>query len=174
MGENISEKKRQGIYKNGEWDVKNLKFLADFMRLSGNTTTTLAQKVGIGRQAIYNYFKRDDMSIQMIHKIIESNGCKIKFVMERPEPTDSDVIIRLNNYFFRNLPEGVQFGKLYFVNLAMQRYMISAKDICEKLGCARSTVSAWFASDNMMISYVYDICTAFDLKLKIEITPKDE
>lgn len=174
MSEETPHKKNQGIYKSGEWDVKNLRFLADFMRLSGNTTTTLAQKVGIGRQAIYNYFKRDDMSIQMIYKIIESNGCKIRFIMERPEPADSDVIIRLNNYFLKNLPEGIKFGKLYFVNLAMQRYLITAKDICEKLGCARSTVSAWFTTDNMMISYVYRICEAFDLKLKIEITPKDE
>lgn len=166
--------KKGGIYENGEWKVNRLKFLTEFMRQTCNTTSSIAKKVGVGRQAIYNYLLRDDMSLKMVHQIMDSCGCKIMFSLEKPEEENGNLVIRLNNYFMRNLPEGIRIGRLSFLSIAMQRYGITGKDLSEKLHIARSTISTWFVTDNVMISHIYNICEAYGMELKVTITDKDE
>ena len=165
--------KRSKIYNNGEWDVKYLKFLTDFMRETGNTTSTLAAKLGIGRQAMYNYLVRDDMRLSVIENIMDACGCQIRYSLEKPESTSGNVVMHLKDYMFRNVPDGVTIGRLWFLSVAMQRYGITGKEIADRLGLSRSTVSTWFATNNVLISHIYKICEAFGLEMKIEITMKE-
>lgn len=162
-----------GIYDNGEWKVERLKFLTEFMRQTCNTTSSIAKKVGIGRQAIYNYLIRDNMSLKMVHQIMDACNCKIVFSMQKPEEENRNIVIKLNDEFCRYWPEKMRLSKMSFLTIAMSRYGISAKEISEKLHIARSTISTWFVTDNVMISHIYDICEAFGLELKIVITDKD-
>lgn len=165
--------KNKAIYNNGDWKVKNLKFLVQFMQATNNTTSTIAQAVGVTRQAIYNYLLRDDMSTDFIFKIMDALGFKISFKMmkkgEEKLMKKSNVAIKLNDYFYNVIPDNYNVGKLYFIQAAMQRYHFAGKDIAEKLGIGRNTVCCWFARDCVMISHVYNICKAFDLELKIDI-----
>lgn len=41
-----------GVFVNGQWQVKNLKFLAEFMNQTGLTTGDIAKGVGLVRNSV--------------------------------------------------------------------------------------------------------------------------
>ena len=45
-------------YQDGKWNLTHLKFLTDFMEETGLTTATVAELVGISRQAVYYWFMK--------------------------------------------------------------------------------------------------------------------
>ena len=61
-------------YQDGQWNLVHLKFLTDFMEETGLTTAAVAELLGISRQAVYYWFKKDDVKISVIYKLFEVYG----------------------------------------------------------------------------------------------------
>ena len=51
---------------NGQWQVKNLKFLAEFMNQTGLTTGDIAKGVGLLRNSVTRWFMVDDTTLSRI------------------------------------------------------------------------------------------------------------
>ena len=75
-------------YQDGQWNRVHLKFLIDFMEETGLTTASVAELVGISRQAVYYWFKKDNVRISMIYKLFEACGYKIEFDLIKARPTE--------------------------------------------------------------------------------------
>ena len=69
-----ARKNSSGKYQNGNWNVKNLKFLVDFMDATGMTTTDVANKIGLSsRQSVYHWLVTDDVKFSNIIKLFLRN-----------------------------------------------------------------------------------------------------
>ena len=55
-----------GVFVNGQWQVKNLKFLAEFMNQTGLTTGDIAKGVGLVRNSVTRWFMVDDTTLSRI------------------------------------------------------------------------------------------------------------
>ena len=55
-----------GVFVNGQWQVKNLKFLAEFMNQTGLTTGDIAKGVGLLRNSVTRWFMVDDTTLSRI------------------------------------------------------------------------------------------------------------
>ena len=77
-------------YQDGQWNLVHLKFLTDFMEETGLTTASVAELVGISRQAVYYWFKKDNVRISMIYKLFEAYGYKIEFDLIKERPTEGE------------------------------------------------------------------------------------
>ena len=77
-------------YQDGQWNLVHLKFLTDFMEETGLTTASVAELVGISRQAVYYWFKKDNVRISMIYKLFEAYGYRIEFDLVKERPTEGE------------------------------------------------------------------------------------
>ena len=55
-----------GVFVNGQWQVKNLKFLTEFMNQTGLTTGDIAKGVGLLRNSVTRWFMVDDTTLSRI------------------------------------------------------------------------------------------------------------
>ena len=75
-----ARKNSSGKYQNGNWNVKNLRFLVDFMDATGMTTTDVANKIGLSsRQSVYHWLVTDDVKFSNIIKFFDACGYDIRF-----------------------------------------------------------------------------------------------
>ena len=63
----------------GLTELQNLKFVGEFMEVKGLSTTMIAEKLGISRQSVYYWLKKDDAMMSNIYAIFETYGLKIRF-----------------------------------------------------------------------------------------------
>ena len=57
---------RCGVFVNGQWQVKNLKFLAEFMNQTDLTTGDIAKGVGLLRNSVTRWFMVDDTALSRV------------------------------------------------------------------------------------------------------------
>ena len=69
---------RQKKLQTSKYELKNLKFLGDFMTTLGLTTTTAAEKCGLTQVSVYYWLTHDDIFISYIFRIVENFGKKVK------------------------------------------------------------------------------------------------
>ena len=163
MSENMI---KTGTSKDGQWNLVRLRFLYDFMRLSGVTIAKVAELTGLTRQSVYHWFDRDDMKISQLHRVLELCGCRLTFSLDRELPQEkSFVVVNMS------LPEADPPKRLGFLKMAMDRYDISRDRLADLLGVGCSTVSRWLASDDCFISYIFESAELLGLKLTISIEP---
>ena len=82
-------------YQDGQWNLVHLKFLTDFMEETGLTTASVAELVGISRQAVYYWFKKDNVRISMIYKLFEAYGYRTDAIeLVTPDDTPKNLLIR--------------------------------------------------------------------------------
>lgn len=157
---------KAGNFKDGQWNVVHLKFLADFMRAAGLSTTRVADQMELSRQSVYYWFAKDDMKISQVYRLFEKFGYKIAFSYEKESAAiELPVVVKMT------VKKQDEPKKLSFVSEALDIYAISREELASKLQVGKSTISHWLSCDDCFISYIYRIATAADLKLAITIQP---
>ena len=68
-------------FEDGEWQVSNLKFLADFIKAEGLSLEQAAAKMDLSRQAVYYWFATDDAKISTILTFLDRCGYTIDFAL---------------------------------------------------------------------------------------------
>ena len=154
-------------YQDGQWNLVHLKFLTDFMEETGLTTASVAELVGISRQAVYYWFKKDDVKISMIYNLFEAYGYKIEFDLIKERAADGEPA-RVEMAVERKQTTG---KRLEFLASALKRYNIYREDISPKMGIGNTTIYYWLSHDDVFISYIYQLAEVAGLKVSIKITP---
>ena len=165
-----TRKNSSGKYQNGNWDVKNLKFLVDFMDATGMTTTDVANKIGLSsRQSVYHWLVTDDVKFSNIIKFFDACGYDIIFSFI--PKTRKKVSITLHEY---DKDESKYANRrLGFFQKVMDANGVSSASFSEYLSIDKTTIFYWFKQDDCAISYLYRFAEFAKLKLKIEIKPKE-
>ena len=171
-----ARKNSPGKYQNGNWDVKNLKFLVDFMDAMGMTTTDVANKIGLAsRQSVYHWLVTDDVKFSSIIKLFDACGYDIIFSFiptTRKKSSDTEVSIVLHEDHRDDSKYANR--KLGFFQKAMDTNGVSSAALSEFLSIDKTTIFYWFKQDDCAISYLYKFAQYAKLKLKIEIKPKNK
>ena len=154
-------------YQDGQWNLVHLKFLTDFMEETGLTTASVAELVGISRQAVYYWFKKDNVRISMIYKLFEAYGYRIEFDLIKERPTEGEPAM-VEMKVEREKKSG---KKLEFLASALKRYNINREEIQPKMGIGTTTIYYWLSHDDVFISYIYQLAEVARLKVSIKITP---
>ena len=157
-------------YQDGQWNLVHLKFLTDFMEETGLTTASVAELVGISRQAVYYWFKKDDVKISMIYNLFEAYGYKIEFDLIKERAADGEPA-RVEMAVERKQTTG---KRLEFLASALKRYNIYREDISPKMGIGNTTIYYWLSHDDVFISYIYQLAEVAGLRLSIKITPNKD
>ena len=157
-------------YQDGQWNLVRLKFLTDFMEETGLTTASVAELVGISRQAVYYWFKKDDVKISMIYNLFEAYGYKIEFDLIKERAADGEPA-RVEMAVERKQTTG---KRLEFLASALKRYNIYREDISPKMGIGNTTIYYWLSHDDVFISYIYQLAEVAGLRLSIKITPNKD
>lgn len=167
-----NKKKDQPLnaFKDGEWQVSNLKFLADFFKKTGLSTENAAEKVGITRQAVYYWFATDDAKISTIMNFIDKCGYTIDFSIVREDMLRGNAWVKID--VDPKEEQNIHEGRLAFLDRAMKQNGLSKKTLARKIGLGESAIFYWFTKDDCMISHVYRIAEAEGLQVKIHIQPK--
>ena len=157
-------------YQDGQWNLVHLKFLTDFMEETGLTTASVAELLGISRQAVYYWFKKDDVKISMIYNLFEAYGYKIEFDLIKERAADGEPA-RVEMAVERKQTTG---KRLEFLASALKRYNIYREDISPKMGIGNTTIYYWLSHDDVFISYIYQLAEVAGLRLSIKITPNKD
>lgn len=158
--------------------TKNLGFLLKFMKETGITNADVAKALGCNRSFMSYNFKRDDMPLSKVYRIMDCFGYGIQFRFAKRE-TD-----------FRESSEGVELtmktrpyievmprfaGKrLAYLRSYMEYNGITYKFLAEALDVRYATIMAWLRNDDCFVSYLYQAAAALGAKLEIGITPKPQ
>lgn len=145
-----------------KYELKNLKFLGDFMSAMGLTTTTAGEKIGLTQVSIYYWLKKDDARLSAVNKLIEACGYKliIDLVDPDPDPKDTEIVI-----------EVPREKLLSFLSEALSDQ--DKEEVAKKLNIGYTTIYYWFSHDDIFVSYIYKVAEAIGKKVKITIRPKE-
>ena len=69
---------------------ETIKFLTDFMEETGLTIANIAELVGLSRQAVYYWFKKDEVRLSLIYKLFEAYNYNIEFDFIRDRSTEGE------------------------------------------------------------------------------------
>ncbi len=158
-------------YQDGKWNLTHLKFLTDFMEETGLTTATVAELVGISRQAVYYWFKRDDVRLSMIYKLFEAYNYRIEFDFIKERSTEGEAA-KVEMEVERE-PE-TSGKRLAFLASALKRYSIYREEVQPKMNVGTTTIYYWLSHDDVFISYMYKFAEVTGLKFSIKITPNKD
>lgn len=153
-------------YRDGQWKVVHLGFLIDFMNAAGLSTTSLAERLGLSRQAVWHWFSRDDMKLSQIYRLFETCGYRIEFSLVKDSPQNGlPVCVTMAV----NPPQAK--ARLDFLRIALDRYVPSKEALAQKIGVGKATLYNWFKADDCFLSYVYAVAVAEEMRLSIKIEP---
>ena len=159
-----------GVFVNGEWQVKNLKFLTEFMRQTGLTTGDVAKAVGLLRNSVTRWLMVDDTNLSKVIKVAEYFGYDfiISYTVPMNEIAGTNLTIETPVS-----PVKEHVKRTDFVREAMRKACITNKELAQKLGVIRNTIQLWFRKDDISIRYIYEIAEAYGWKVNITFRLKE-
>lgn len=151
----------------GKWELKDLKFIEEFMKVNGLSTTMIAEQIGISRQSVYNWLKCDDMMISSIYALFESYGLKICFELNAAGETDSGMRIEGKGFISKK-------KRLGFFENYIKRNGITREQVAQMSGLTKHTVNHWFQFDDCFFSYICRFAEKNGLELKYSVKHIDK
>ena len=142
----------------GKYELKNLKFLGDFMTTLGLTTTVAAKKAGLTQVTVYYWLKKDDAHLSSVEGLINAWGYKLEFELVSKEEESSMVRIETPNS-----------RRLAFLERAMAN--VDREWLRQQLGIGTTTIYYWFSHDDIFISHIFRIAEILDKKVSVTIRP---
>jgi len=152
---------RKRCLQKDKYELRNLKFLGEFMGALGLTTTKAAEKVGLTQVSVYYWLKKDDAKISVINKLIDACGFKLiidLIPLDVPE-SDTEIVIELPRE-----------RRLSFLADALSD--VDKDEVARKIEVGSSTIYYWLEHDDIFVSYIYKIAEAIGRKVKVTIRPK--
>jgi len=153
---------RKRTLQKDKYELKNLKFLGDFMTATGLTTTAAGEKIGLSQVSIYYWLKKDDAHLSTVSKLIEACGFKLTIEyapLENAEPQRTEIVI-----------EVPREKRLSFLSDALSS--VDKEYVSRELGIGLSTIYYWFDHDDIFISYIYRIAEIIGMRVKVTIRPQ--
>jgi len=142
-------------FQRDKYDLKNLKFLGDFMSALGLNTTTAGEKIGISQVSVYYWLKKDDAKLSTVEKLI--NACGYSLSIEFVDP-EMEIIMEIN-----------RTKRLSFLSEALS--VCDKEMIAKELGMGLTGIYYWLSHDDVNISYIYRIAELIGKKVKVTIRP---
>lgn len=164
------------------YPLKRLCFLADFFNLMEvESLSEVSKKIGMSNQALAYNFKRDDINVSHIYKILNSYGYDIKFEFVNNNSDnstqikeDTKTITRVADNVESNLNDISYFNtKLFCIHYAITKFGLSRADIYSKVGICRQVFVRRLQCDDCPLSMLTDIASNFGWTLKIDIKKKE-
>lgn len=144
----------------GKYELKNLKFLGDFMMALGLTTTTAGEKARLSQVTVYYWLKKDDARLSSVESLINAWGYKLKMELVSVDDNEDTSIV---------LIERPEEKRLSFLERALKG--VSREELRQELGIGTTTIYYWFAHDDIFISYIFRIAEILGKKVKVTISP---
>ena len=168
-----TDNKKSGRRKflNGEGGVR-LRFVAEFMNRTGNTTTSIAELMGYkSRQTVFHWLDKDDMKMSKCYELFDACGYRCWFSMVPVEEVKidctADVSITIED---SPRPED---RRLSFLARAIEKSGMTQEAVARAIGMRRTAIQHWLNEvDDCMVSQVYETAEAIGMKVKINIQPK--
>ena len=153
-----------GVFVNGQWQVKNLKFLAEFMNQTGLTTGDIAKGVGLLRNSVTRWFMVDDTTLSRIITAADYYGYDfiISYTVPMREIEGTRLVIEKPAR-----PIKTSGKRLDFIREAMKSAAITNEALAQKLNVIRNTVQLWFKKDDITISNIYKIAESYGWEVNI-------
>jgi len=152
---------RKRCLQKDKYDLRNLKFLGEFMGALGLTTTKAAEKVGLTQVSVYYWLKKDDAKISIVNKLIDA--CGFRLIMDLVPvdqiASDSEIIIEIPRE-----------KRLSFLSDALSD--VDKEELARKIDVGASTIYYWLEHDDIFVSYIYKIADAIGRKVKVTIRPR--
>lgn len=157
-----------GKFVGGEWRVKNLRCLVEFMDALGLSTGDVAHAVGLGRNAVTRWLTVDDTYLSKVVKVAESYGYEfqISYEVKNPVMMNSG---RTNLVIEKPIDKNgfVSRGCLDFVRQAMRISDLTVSELASRLNLTRNSVQLWLRNDDITFRYIYQIAETFDWNVNI-------
>lgn len=156
-----------GKYEKGQWKVKNLKFLAQFMKSMGLTTGDLAKAVNLQRHSVTRWFLVDDAYLSKVQQIAEAYGCEFIISYEVPQDFIENTKLVIDTKISRIEDIYVEDCRLAFLRRAMLQSKLSVKALATTVSLTRSSINRWFKKDDITFRYIYQIAEAMGWTLNM-------
>lgn len=164
-----------GKFVGGEWRVRNLQCLTEFMEALGLSTGDVAKAVGLGRNAVTRWLTVDDTYLSKVVKVAEDYGYDFQIAFEVKTPV---VMNSGRTSLVIDKPAGVQGAvsgrRLDFVRRAMKASDLTVNELAAKMSLTRNSVQLWFRNDDITFRYIYQIADTFDWNVNIRFCLADK
>ena len=142
---------------------QNLAFLDDFLRVNHISTGDAAQALGVTRQVVYYWLKKDDIRLSSVLALFEKLGHRLKIELEGENQMSGKAWVRYDP------PKNDACPRLSFLTFAFDKYNIKVKDLHEKTGISVNAIYHWLEVDDILVSYIYKVAEAMGLQVVITI-----
>lgn len=163
-----------GKYVDGEWQVKNLKFLVEFMRRLHLTTGDLAKAVGLQRTSVTRWFLVDDTNLSKVMTVAEANGCNLYVSYDVPDVPIERTRLIIDRALLRMGAEKIADSRLAFLRIAMQQAGLTNNGLAERLNLTRNSIQIWLKNDDISFRYIYEIAEVMGWTVNIYFKAKEE
>lgn len=154
------------MVQDGKWELQNLKFIGEFLEVNYLSTPMIAEKMGISRQSVYYWLKKDDMMISTIYALFDAYGMKIRFELKEPGVKESALKIPVSGATSKK--PNIGFFEAYLKRNGLKRIQVA-----ELLGVKKCTVDHWFQFDDCFFSYICKFAQLNGLEMKYSVTHKN-
>ena len=151
------------VVQDGKWELQNLKFVGEFMEVNGLSTTSIAEKLGISRQSVYYWLKKDDAMMSNIYKIFEVYGLRIRFELKEEGVEESPMKIP-------GVGLATKKPRIGFFESYLKRMGIKREQVAEMFGVKKCTVDHWFQFDDCFFSYICKFAQLKGLEVKYTVS----
>lgn len=146
---------------------KRLAFLTTLMIQEAFSKAELARRLGVTWQNIGTYFEKDDMKLSKAIEMCRLIGYDMTVALEDPNAKTASAIIDITERTKTNKRLDPIFKYLALNN-------ISLAEVSRRTGISNTSVQAWFRTDDMKLSRIYELAEALGVKVYFRMTPIDE
>ena len=154
----------RGTFKNGRWELKNLKFLEEFMFQLNLTTGDVARALGVTRNAVTRWFIFDNTSVRNVMKVADCYGYDlgISYMGLPPKETEiENTTLIIENVATKRVQDIDLTKRLAFIRVAMASYGKTLEDVAAALQVRRDAVQKIFQIDDTSFFNIYQIAETF-------------
>ena len=130
-----------GRYENGQWNVKNLKFLAEFMKRNGITTGDVAKIVGLMRASVTRWFVVDDTSFSKVEMIANHYGYDFIVRYDIPDVPIERTKLSIDKALTVLGEVGQPDSRLNFLRVAIYQTGLSKVEFAKRINLTRMGLS---------------------------------
>lgn len=171
---NATEKPKRSK-KTTKKDLKYTKFLYEFFETLPHGKTSAFMKNGNCRDLdLYYWYRADDAKLAKIMDVFAANGFDLNIVLKKKaiHVEDESTVLTIDKNIVFQAPE--KTGKhLQFLKDFFDFNDISVTQLANKMNIFRTTVYAWFQTDNITLQNLYKVAEACDAKIYISIIRKN-
>lgn len=165
--------RRKITARNAAEQMPNLSFLWKLVLESPLSKQEVCDRLGMTPQNLNSIFKRDDMKLSLVSRILDILGYDffVSYEMDGivTEPLILDFETTLKCIDAKNL----KVARLSFLAIAMKVFNLTSAKVAEALEVNPGQVGRIFASDDIFMSYLYKIARKYDLRLKFQLKKRE-